>query len=133
MHPVLMVDQLWLWVLDQGNSLLNFCYKSVLTLYQDTVISSFPQRWTERKKDELDAGNKTDVIENILRYLDSHAADIISPWDLATVIATECSHLCLNATISRNGILAFPECYEIEIGRVVSYSAYIFVSALMLT
>jgi hypothetical protein len=122
MHPVLMVDQLWLWVIDEGSrSLFEATHKFVLNLIQGTVITSFPQRWTERRKDELDPGNTTDVIENIIRHLDGYAAEIGSAWDLAALISTQCSQLCFNATISQNGRLAFPECYEIEIGHAVSY------------
>ena len=109
MHPVLMVDQLWLWVLDDS-----------------TVITSFPQRWTEPRKNDLDLDSKTDVLDTIFRRLDVSAANITNASQLAALITNECSSLCFNVTLSQDGTLSFPKCYEIFIGLVADAETRLF-------
>ncbi|RDL33135.1 uncharacterized protein BP5553_08574 [Venustampulla echinocandica] len=109
MHPVLMVDQLWLWVLGK-----------------DTVITSFPQRWTESKRDSFDADNKTDVLETIIRSVDKNEAAIPDGYELAKFIINACASLCFAVTLSHQGTLPFPGCYETVIGEVADAETHLF-------
>ncbi|TVY18934.1 Ankyrin-2 [Lachnellula arida] len=109
MHPVLMVDQLWLWILDEN-----------------TVITSFPQRWTEPKKDDLDTNNKTDVLEAIIRSVDKSEATIPDGYKLAEFIVNACASLCFAVTLSHDGNLPFPGCYGIIIGQVADIETHLF-------
>ncbi|KAE9362676.1 hypothetical protein N431DRAFT_144786 [Stipitochalara longipes BDJ] len=108
-YPVLMVDQLWLWVLNDN-----------------TVITSFPQRWTEKKKDILDPDNRTDVLDSMLRHLDQHAEGVRTGFDLARIIFTKCSTLCFDATRHRSQYLQFPEFYEMSIGSIADKEMHLF-------
>ena len=63
-HPMVMVDQLWLWVIG------------------DTVVSSFPRKWSR----------EGDVLDKLLQYLrvDKKRAPIQDVQDLVNIIITYC-------------------------------------------
>lgn len=52
---VVMVDQLWLWILDECKRTHFLCivifWSSLLTCSQDTIITAFPRRWGNNKPD----------------------------------------------------------------------------------
>lgn len=67
-HKILMVDQLWMWVLGKK-----------------TVITSFPQRWRQPKKDPLN------VLESILTDINSGSRERVrSVYELAMIISGRC-------------------------------------------
>lgn len=66
---IIMVDQLWLWVIDSN-----------------LIITAFPQRWGQPKDDAFSA------LDGILDSINSKTNDpVTSVYDLATVITTYCS------------------------------------------
>ncbi|MCJ1464874.1 hypothetical protein MMC07_003489 [Pseudocyphellaria aurata] len=70
---ILMVDQLWLWILDG-----------------DTVITSFPQRWNREQ-----SNNDLDVVESIRKHINLPEGrdPLRSAYDLAVLIASFCSEV----------------------------------------
>lgn len=78
----------------------------------------------EFKKDDLDADNKTDVLETIIRNLDRNEAGIPDGYKLAELIINACASLAFTVTLSHNGTLPFPGCYETVIGQVVNHSQH---------
>jgi hypothetical protein len=106
-----MVDQLWLWVLvgTDGRA--------------DTVISSFPQRTigrSSRSFDDPDPYGWTDVLRNVLLHIRAEQSSVKTAYDLAGVIASECSRAYLNTSNTQSRELQFAEIYESSIGDVVS-------------
>jgi hypothetical protein len=88
-QKIIMVDQLWLWIVDQGiNSFLSGSILKPDTT-SDTVITSFPQRWSG-----LDASN--DVIDGVLQIVQNHLKSphrhaLKSVYDLASLIINNCT------------------------------------------
>ncbi|KAL5313433.1 hypothetical protein ACEPPN_019166 [Leptodophora sp. 'Broadleaf-Isolate-01'] len=71
--PIIMVDQLWVWVLDDN-----------------TVISSFPPRRQGMQKMGLDPNNKTDILRSISKYLRmSDRSPVRHPRDLVNLIVAQ--------------------------------------------
>ncbi|KAE9382220.1 hypothetical protein N431DRAFT_394088 [Stipitochalara longipes BDJ] len=73
--PVLMVDQLWLWVVDEK-----------------TVVTCFPRRLqSTRDNEDLDGEDETDVLKTIIAYLHSpRRPEIENSNDLAALIFCQC-------------------------------------------
>lgn len=74
--PIMMVDQLWIWILDRK-----------------TVVTSFPQRWDIKKgqprdNNILDTGNILDSILNRLKQ--KERSSVMSVFDLAELIMARC-------------------------------------------
>ncbi|KAL4761092.1 uncharacterized protein BDW70DRAFT_168156 [Aspergillus foveolatus] len=99
--PVLIVvDQLWLWVLENN-----------------TVITSFPERWNKEKgKEQSSALDTTDVLENIIQ----DRSQIKEPHHLAESIICKCLTSCLDPIINTRPELQFLEFYEGAIGQVTN-------------
>lgn len=112
---ITMVDQLWLWVLvgPDGRA--------------DTVITSFPAPQCQRlkhnpgnlKNQNPDHNGATNVLSNILLHLLEEPGAVRTPYDLAGLIATECSKVYLNTADTRTPEVRFSEIYESSIGDIV--------------
>ncbi|KAL5002927.1 hypothetical protein BDV10DRAFT_87244 [Aspergillus recurvatus] len=103
--PVLIVvDQLWLWVLGDN-----------------TVITSFPERWSKGKGKEQSSSalDTTDVLENIIQ----NRSQIREPHQLAETIICKCLTSCLDPIINTSPNLQFLEFYEVAIGQVANEEA----------
>ncbi|KAI0159896.1 hypothetical protein GGR52DRAFT_576635 [Hypoxylon sp. FL1284] len=109
-YPVLMVDQLWLWVIDG-----------------DTVITSFPHRWANDASG-IDSFNMTDVVAAIERRILSKAWPnaIKSGTDLAALIANECSGILFDPARHRDKWIQTQEIYENTIGNLANRESSIF-------
>lgn len=87
--PVLIIDQLWVWVIE-GKICILFVLESRLKQSQGTVISSFPQR-QETICSGIDPENGTDVLNSILKHLrNPNRLAITKPEDLVQVIVSHC-------------------------------------------
>ncbi|KAI1454279.1 hypothetical protein F4805DRAFT_460944 [Annulohypoxylon moriforme] len=76
---LVMVDQLWLWILDDK-----------------TIITSFPRRWGRIRPDS------SDVHEAIRKRLKgAGSSDIKSAYDIALVVIDECSRVFFDRTLDR--------------------------------
>ncbi|KAI0891067.1 hypothetical protein F4806DRAFT_336737 [Annulohypoxylon nitens] len=76
---LIMVDQLWLWVLDDK-----------------TIITSFPRRWGKIRPDS------SDVHEAIRRRLkEAENSDINSAYDIALMVIDECSRVFFDRGLDR--------------------------------
>ncbi|RDW58477.1 hypothetical protein BP5796_12407 [Coleophoma crateriformis] len=72
--PVLIIDQLWLWIIDEK-----------------TIITSFPRRQYDRNPQDLDPTDETDVLETIVAYLHtSRRPEINNSHTLAELIISQC-------------------------------------------
>ncbi|KAE9378683.1 hypothetical protein N431DRAFT_325760 [Stipitochalara longipes BDJ] len=72
--PVLMIDQLWLWIIDK-----------------ETIVTCFPHRQYDRNSQDLDATDKTDVLKTIVSYLhSSRRPEINTSHALAELIISQC-------------------------------------------
>lgn len=81
--PIMMVDQLWLWIING-----------------ETVITSFPQRWGQhvKSKDEDGTIDMTNVLDSVLKHLQVRERDpITSAFDLAELIVGRCLGLNYDA------------------------------------
>lgn len=66
---IVMVDQLWMWILGK-----------------DLIVTSFPQRWQQPKNDPLN------VLDSVIEDINSKTRDPVkSVYDLAMVITSRCS------------------------------------------
>lgn len=112
---VAMVDQLWLWILvgDSGKA--------------DTIVTCFPtsQKTRNSKSQGIDPAGEpdpngvTDVVQNVIIDLVSQTQLVETPYDLAGVIASQCSRIFLNPSTAARA-LQFSEVYWSAIGAVVS-------------
>lgn len=96
---IIMVDQLWLWVIPAGGR-----YES------DIVVSSFPQRWRQ------DPFDKSSLLESILNF--PERPPITSGFDLCSLITTRCANIFDRSRAPED--LQLLEIFEISIGKVVS-------------
>lgn len=89
--PIIMVDQLWVWVLDDSMSSTS-SLKRITNIQPstDTVISSFPPRRQGMQKMGLDPNNKTDILRSISKYLRmSDRSPVRHPRDLVNLIVAQ--------------------------------------------
>ncbi|KAI1667965.1 hypothetical protein Ptr902_09889 [Pyrenophora tritici-repentis] len=101
---LMVVDQLWLWVL--GN---------------DTVFTSFTGRWSREDSNDI-AHDTTDVFENLT--LDR--SQVRTPHDLAGKIMHKCLTSCLYTGTNTAVNLQFLGFYDTEIGRLADKEANLF-------
>ncbi|KAH8599991.1 hypothetical protein B0O99DRAFT_347159 [Bisporella sp. PMI_857] len=102
--PLVMIDQLWMWVIDDK-----------------TVVTSFPQRWGEHAAgtDFSTFMNTTDVLDSVLRYLDSKFRDpITSASALAESIMTRCLGLSFDRMEWHHERYRYLEIFEYSINYV---------------
>ncbi|KAI0528444.1 hypothetical protein GGR58DRAFT_495970 [Xylaria digitata] len=107
--PILMVDQLWLWVLEDN-----------------TVITSFPYRWVN--DGSIDSYNMTDVVAAVERKILSKAwpVSIDSGTKLAELIANECSGIMFDLAKHRDKWIHTQEIYEDAIGNLANRESSLF-------
>jgi len=97
---VVMVDQLWLWILD-GN----------------TIITSFPRRWGRNLPDP------SDVHHSLQQRLESmHEEGIQSIYDLALIIIDECSRVFFDRTKPLDQRPEVMELFGATVGRVIEHT-----------
>ncbi|KAK3986005.1 hypothetical protein QBC44DRAFT_297910 [Cladorrhinum sp. PSN332] len=118
-----MVDQLWLWVLvgESGRA--------------DTIITCFPTPHKTKKSsaqgksnhENPDSSGVTDVVQNIIVDLVSQTQLVETPYDLAGVIASQCSRIFLNPSAAARA-LQFSEVYSSAIGDVANRETELFKS-----
>ncbi|KAG4432903.1 hypothetical protein IFR05_011621 [Cadophora sp. M221] len=110
---VLMVDQLWLWILDN-----------------DTVVTSFPQRWDKAGKpgdNDPDPNNASDIVESIIRHVArTDRRPLENAFDLAELIASKCIGTMFEHPDIANEKLRFSEFFEISIGNVTNEESKMF-------
>jgi hypothetical protein len=105
---VIMVDQLWLWILlgPSGKA--------------QAVVTCFPSRdWFDVNKPggkSLDPKRTTDVFQTTKSYIQQRPDAVKTPYDLAGVIASRCSRALLDHSTD---MLDFREVYENSISYIV--------------
>ncbi|KAF2734260.1 hypothetical protein EJ04DRAFT_493792 [Polyplosphaeria fusca] len=97
---LMMVDQLWLWILDEK-----------------TVVTAFPKRWRNPNEPAFD---RSDVQERIMMDLASNATKIKTASELAHVIVSKCSGTFFPTPteVDPTGFLDFMGFFEVAIGDV---------------
>jgi hypothetical protein len=102
-HPLVMVDQLWLWVI--GN----------------TVITCFPQSWTQKN-----GKREGDVLDRLLHHLktEKRRSLIREPQDLVDVIISYCAGV-FNRPRSALG-LGLHDYFETSVGRAADSETNLF-------
>lgn len=116
---MLMVDQLWLWVLDDREFARKaYCSHVALINKIDTVLSCFPPVWKQPSKDP------TNVSEAILRYLldPRKRRWIRNVEELAYCIVDRCASNILDSALMPEQSFDFVEMFRRTIGEVVSNS-----------
>ncbi|KAF4450211.1 Beta-lactamase-like protein 2 [Fusarium austroafricanum] len=106
-NPILMVDQLWLWVLEDN-----------------TVITCFPKRWSyvgretdsNPQKDDPEPDGRTDVFNNVIR--NSHNVDRVE--SLVYLIIEECQAACFDDTRYLDTCLNILEIYKDEVDQIIN-------------
>ncbi|KAL9111061.1 MAG: hypothetical protein Q9227_004494 [Pyrenula ochraceoflavens] len=110
---VLMVDQLWLWILDH-----------------DTVVTSFPQRWQKsemRKESDPDPNDTSDIVETVLRHIGKkNRHPLKTAFDLAELIVSKCVGTVFDHSDIAIEKLHFAEFFENSIGNVTNKEAKLF-------
>lgn len=120
-HNILMVDQLWLWILDGGKLVKRLrLLRSSITLLTDTLITSFPQRWNRKQSD-----NDLDVVESIRKHINlvEGRDPLRSAYDLAVLISSFCSEVFFEREDAPEPLdekLQFLEFFDKSISDVVS-------------
>ena len=105
---ITMVDQLWLWVIAGDNG------------RPDTVLTCFPHREkSARDLADPDPYDFTDVMTNIKSHLLAGESSVKTAYDLAGIIASQCSRAYLDIG-SMDKTPGFAEMYETAISNMVS-------------
>lgn len=100
---VVMVDQLWMWILGK-----------------DLIVTSFPQRWQQPKNDPLN------ILDNIIEDINSKTRDPVkSVYDLAMIITNRCSGVFARHRIGDEEY-QFLDMFESSIGSVTDQEAALF-------
>ncbi|KAK6446197.1 hypothetical protein FP744_10002446 [Trichoderma asperellum] len=113
---VIMVDQLWLWILlgPSGKA--------------QAVVTCFPSRdWFDVDKGSnatrLDPRRTTDVLQTTKSYIQQRPDAVKTPYDLAGVIASRCSRALLDHSTD---MLDFTEAYENSISYIMNEEVLLF-------
>ncbi|KAL6901236.1 hypothetical protein GGI43DRAFT_404323 [Trichoderma evansii] len=113
---VIMVDQLWLWILlgPSGKA--------------QAVVTCFPSRdWfdvdRESNPKRLDPRRTTDVLQTTKSYIQQRPDAAKTPYDLAGVIASRCSRALLDHSTD---MLDFTEVYENSISYIMNEEVLLF-------
>ena len=100
---VVMVDQLWMWILGK-----------------DLIVTSFPQRWQQPKNDPLN------VLDSIIEDINSKTHDRVkSVYDLATIITNRCSGAFSRHRLGDDGY-QFLDMFESSIGNATDRETTLF-------
>ncbi|KAH7354813.1 hypothetical protein BKA65DRAFT_229070 [Rhexocercosporidium sp. MPI-PUGE-AT-0058] len=106
---VLMVDQLWLWILDEN-----------------TIITSFPQNWTHDDEQHQNEGDPQDVLKSIHKYLTLvNRPPLESVYDLAQLIVYKCLATFCNKP-TPYGPMQILDVYESAIASVTDEETKLF-------
>lgn len=94
--PIMMVDQLWLWILDESmdedNNQQLFSPRANY-FKTETIITCFPKGWGNAKymKDNASILDTIDILESVLRRLRKKFRNpVLSVTELADLIVTRC-------------------------------------------
>ena len=114
---VIMVDQLWLWIInDGGKNSLALC-NSLTNLPQDAIISSFPETWGP--------DSKHNVLGRIDRYLDSsERPPVTSTSELVELILIHALNI-FDRSKELPPKLQFQDFFEGTIGNLVKQTSLI--------
>ncbi|KAI0009457.1 hypothetical protein F4779DRAFT_617633 [Xylariaceae sp. FL0662B] len=96
---VVMVDQLWLWILDDN-----------------TIITSFPRRWGRNKPDP------SGVHKSLRERLQNGAEDITSIYHLALIIIDQCSRVFFDRTKPLDQRPEVMDLFASDIGDVTDFT-----------
>lgn len=100
---VVMVDQLWMWILGK-----------------DLIVTSFPQRWQQPKNDPLN------ILDNIIEDINSKTREPVRcVYDLAMVITNRCSGVFARHRMGDEEY-QFLDMFESSIGSVTDREAVLF-------
>jgi Mg2+ and Co2+ transporter CorA len=100
---VVMVDQLWMWILGK-----------------DLIVTSFPQRWQQPKNDPLN------ILDNIIEDINSKTREPVRcVYDLAMVITNRCSGVFAHHRMGDEEY-QFLDMFESSIGSVTDREAVLF-------
>lgn len=114
---VIMVDQLWMWILvgksGKADAIVT-CFPS--RDWSDVGITNDGQITTDRM---LDRRRTTDVFQITKSYIQHRPHAVNTPYDLAGVIASRCSRALLDHSTD---MLNFAEVYENSISYIVCYN-----------
>lgn len=117
---IVMVDQLWMWVLDESESTrINFQFQVMflldIDLEADTIITCFPKRWGKNKPD---ASAVQKCIRTRLR--EARIDEVRSVYDLALIVIDQCSRVFFDRTQPTDMQPQVMDAFANAIGRVVS-------------
>lgn len=100
---IVMVDQLWMWILGK-----------------DLIVTSFPQRWQQPKNDPLN------VLDSIIEDINSKTRDPVkSVYDLAIIITNRCSGV-FNRHRMGDEEYQFLDMFESSIGNATDRETVLF-------
>ena len=100
---LVMVDQLWMWILGK-----------------DLIVTSFPQRWQQPKNDPVN------ILDNIIEDINSKTRDPVkSVYDLAMIITNRCSGVFARHRMGDEEY-QFLDMFESSIGSVTDREAILF-------
>jgi hypothetical protein len=109
---MIMVDQLWLWVIPRGAVRLEPPQLGTSkSSKQYIVISAFPQRWKQDPNDKLNLTN--------LDFDDLNNSLVKSALDLVSTIVAKCCDVFDRSLVPKD--LQFFEFFENSIGSIVSF------------
>lgn len=126
--PIVMVDQLWLWIVNNSKLVANSFHlkggKLIERYFLETIVTCFPQRWGRQsltnEADEL--LNMTNVIDSMTTYLKKKARDPITSVDtLSEMIIAQCLGLNLNSIEGHHERYRYLEIFEHSIKFMVLY------------
>lgn len=117
-RSILMVDQLWLWILGGSKCDLKIFsdFGTLTYLGAETIITSFDRRW----KDDNDA--QSNVFDNVIWKLEEakQVKKIKTPYDLANLIIDEASSYFFSCSDALPESMRFYEIFQKAITQVVS-------------
>jgi hypothetical protein len=101
---LIMVDQLWIVILED-----------------DTIITSFPQRWGLTAAHDQNPVRDADIAGMIAKELSNQDRDPLdTPYDMMILIIELCTNVLFDQAVHRNEKLRFFEFFERKIQQVVS-------------
>ncbi|KAF2003204.1 hypothetical protein P154DRAFT_99544 [Amniculicola lignicola CBS 123094] len=95
---MIMVDQLWLWVIDE-----------------QTAVSAFPRRWGLESKDGRE---KTDVQERVIQAISNEHKGIKTAEHLASIIVDKCSGVFFPEAEEEHDSVDFLDVFAVSIARL---------------
>lgn len=128
-RKIFMVDQLWLWIIGKSKLSSKSTHQSLLVhmstwlthcLSLDMVVSCFPGRWDQQRRDPLN------VLDGIIEEMNAKTrAPIRSVYDLAILITSRCSGM-FSRHRSDDQKYQFLDMFEASVGRVTEELTQLF-------